>query len=98
MIHYPVPVAKKRNTILLAKGRSLKSALDEVAEVFEFDGQVDVVDDDLFGNLEDEGSEVEYAGDAGIDEFVGYLLSHGCRHGQDRHAHTSVVHEVLELI
>src|SRR5436190_10606870 len=58
--------------------------LDEVAEVFEFDGEVDVVDHDIVWNVQDDGGEIENASDTGIDQFVGDFLGFGGGDGDDR--------------
>lgn len=57
--------------------------LNEVAEAFELDGEVDVVNDDLFGDLEDGGREVEDGLNALGDEAVGDLLGDGPGDGED---------------
>ena len=51
--------------------------LDEVTEIFEFDGQVNVVDHDLLGNVQHDGRKIQNARHAAFDECVGDLLSGG---------------------
>lgn len=48
--------------------------LDEVAEIFEFHRQVNVVHHDVIGDVEDDGGEIQDAGNAGIDQLIGDLL------------------------
>ena len=56
---------------------------DEVAEVFQFDGEVHVVDDHIFGDFEDDRGEIENRLNTGGNEFVDDLLSDGRRNGQN---------------
>ena len=57
--------------------------LNEVAEAVELDGEVDVVNDDFFGDLEDGGGEVEDGLNAFGDEAVSNFLSDGSWDGED---------------
>ena len=41
-----------------------RSDLDEVAEVFEFDGDVDIVDHDVLGDVQDHRGAIKNAGNA----------------------------------
>ncbi len=68
---------------------------DEVAEVFEFDGEVDAVDDDVFGDVEDGGGEVEDGLDAGFDEGVGDFLGAGGGDGEDGHLDLVLLDEAV---
>ena len=51
--------------------RGAGSGLDEIAEVLEFDGEVDVVDDGVLGGVDDDRGEVEDAADAGVQMALG---------------------------
>src|SRR6266700_6370239 len=62
------------------------SVLDEVAEVLQFDGEVDVIDHDLLGHLQNDRREVEDTGDAAADQPVGHLLRCRGGHGDNGHA------------
>ena len=57
--------------------------LDEVAQTFEFNGEIDVVNDDFFWDLEDGGCEIEDGLDAIGDEPVGNFLRNGSGNGED---------------
>jgi len=72
--------------------------LDEVAEVFEFDGEVDVVDHDFVGDMEDHGGEVEDAADAGVDEGVGDFLGGGGGDGDDGHADVFLANNFIDAV
>src|SRR5439155_11553418 len=78
--------------------RAAASVLNEVAEVFQFDRDVDVVDNHLLGYLQHDGGKVEDAGDAAAYQTVGDLLGGGGRHRQDGHAHASFPDDLLEFL
>ena len=59
--------------------------MDEIAQVFQFDGEIDVVHHDVFGDGQDDRGKIQNADDAALDEAISHLLSHGRRNGQDRH-------------
>lgn len=78
--------------------RSPSLLLDEVAEVFEFHREVDVVDHDVVGDVEDDGREVKDAADAGVDKAIGDFLGGGGRDGNHRHADGVFVDDLFDFI
>src|SRR5213079_2982256 len=64
----------------------VRSVVNKVAEVFQFDGEIDVVDHHFLGHLQDERGEIQDAGDARFDELVGDFLGDDRRYAQDCHA------------
>src|SRR6478752_5845218 len=57
---------------------------DEVAEVFQFEREIDVVDRDVGGDFEDDRREIQDALDAGGDEAVDDGLGELDGHAEDR--------------
>ena len=62
-------------------GKAGFSVLDKEAEVFEFNGEIYVVDDDFLGDLKYEWSKVEDAINAGINQVICDFLRGGGGHG-----------------
>ena len=60
---------------------------DKITEIFEFDGQIDVVGHDVFGDGEDDGGEIQDAGHAAVHQMVGHFLGGGGGDGEDGHFH-----------
>src|SRR5678815_4985609 len=60
------------NTCERGRGRAPpdRLVLNEVAQVLQLDGEVDVVDRDLFRDLQDDGREIENPGDAAFHEVI----------------------------
>ena len=67
------------------RGHQRRSFLDEVTQVFQFDGEVDVVDHDLLGHGKDDRRKIQNARDAGANQLVGNFLRGGGRHGENGH-------------
>ena len=59
--------------------------LNEVAQVFQFDGEVDIVDHHLFRHRENDGRKIQNARNPGINQIVGDGLGSGGGHGENRH-------------
>ena len=77
---------KRRCTRPERRGEPL--LLDEVTQVLEFDGEVDVVDHHLLRNRENDRRKVQDARDAGADQVICHFLRGGGRHGEDGHLDT----------
>lgn len=54
---------------------------DKVAQVLEFDGEVDAVDDHVFGDVEHGRGEIEDGLDPGGDHLINHALSAVGGHG-----------------
>lgn len=72
--------------------------LNKVAEAFEFDGEIDVVNDDLFGDLEDGGREVEDGLNALGDEAVGDFLSDRTGNGKNGDSDVFLANEGADFV
>ena len=59
--------------------KTLDVVAKKIRKKIKFDGEIDVVDYDLFRDVEDDGSEIENGLDTGGDEFV-LLLENTSRH------------------
>src|SRR6266498_4965966 len=76
---------------------AIESHLDKIAQILQFNGEVDVVDHDLLGHLQHDGREVQDSGNATADQLVGHLLGGGSGHGDNGHAHAAFPHDVFQL-
>ena len=48
--------------------------LNKVTQIFQFDGEIDVVDHHVFRHSEDDRRKIQYAHDAGLDHLIGHRL------------------------
>jgi len=71
--------------------------LNEVTEIFQFDGQVDVVHHDILRDLKNYRGEIQDARDTSGHEAVCHFLSNDGRNSQDRHLHAIGDGELTEL-
>jgi len=72
--------------------------LNEIAQVFQLDSEVDVVDHHVFGDMKNDGREIEYAHDAGLYQIVRDFLGNRRRHGHDRHLDMMGLDEIWKLL
>jgi len=59
--------------------------LNEIAQVLELDSEVDIVNHDVFGHVQNYGREIENAHHPGLDQSVRDFLSFRRRHSYDCH-------------
>ncbi len=72
--------------------------LDEVRQVFEFDGEIDIIHGDGVGHVQDDWREIKDSGDAGFEEAVGGFLGGGGGNGEDGQLDASAADERGELV
>jgi len=72
--------------------------LREVAQVFQFDGEVDVVDHDFFRHGKHDGREVQDACHARVNKLVRHFLRGDGGHGEDGHLDILLGDKVRQFI
>ncbi len=75
-----------------------QSVLNEVAEVFEFDGEVNIVNHHFFRDEQHIWREVEDSHYPALNEGIGNFLSNGSRDRKNRHFDFSVTNKLREVL
>src|SRR5438045_9409914 len=75
----------------------LSLLLDKIAEVFQFDREVHIVDHDFLRYFQDQRRKVQNTGDAATDQLISYFLRHGRRHGDNCHLNFVLFDEARQL-
>src|ERR1043166_5201128 len=73
---------------LVSSSTSIRALfLDEVAQIFKFNGEVNIVDHYFLRHVQHDGREVQDAHDAAVHQHIGHFLRGGGGHGEDGHTH-----------